>query len=115
MGTQDPDLTRLVFKSLQEELMMETPWSSLHQRQDPKGDGGNRNRGPEAGTGLQKSHLGSGGHGPCYPSDLWPGATLLAVSSFSILSQQFESGIFLQFNPDYIFPWSQKIDARAIF
>lgn len=55
MGTQDPDLTRLVFKSLQEGLMMKTPWSSLHQRQDPKGDGGNRNRGPEAGTGLQKS------------------------------------------------------------
>lgn len=92
MGTRDPDLTRLVFKSLQERLMTKTPWSSLQQRQDPKGDGGNGNRSPEAGTGLQNSHLRSGGHGPCSPSDLWPGATLLAVSNFSILSQQFESG-----------------------
>lgn len=115
MGTRDPDLTQLVFKSLQEGLMTKTPWSSLHQRQDPKGDGRNGNRGPEAGTGLQKSHLRSGGHGPCSPSDLWPGATLLAGNSFSTLPQQFESGILLQFNPDYIFPWSQKIVARAVF
>lgn len=92
MGPRDPDLTRLVFKSLQERLTMKTPWSSLQQRQAPKGDGGNGNQCPEAGTGLQNSHPRSGGHGPCSPSNLWPGATLFAVSSFSVLSQQFASG-----------------------
>lgn len=90
--------------------MMKTLWSSLHQRQDTKEDG-NGNRGPEAGTGVQVSHLRSGGTVTILPLIL-PCVKLLTVCNFFILSQQFENGISLQFHPDYVLSWSQKIVAR---